>query len=124
MCIRILFIMIQVTKMKWDDLNLEKNNPGPFFSYCQSKLANCLFTVELAERFGSDGITSVSVHPGTVVTNIARDIGKRMSITMLLLLTLYPLYLFVGKTSRQGAQTSIHCAVDDDLPSQNGKYFA
>jgi retinol dehydrogenase-12 len=109
--------------MKWDDLNLEKNNPGSFFSYCQSKPANCLFTIESAERFGKDGVTSVSVHPGTVVTNIARDISKRMSLSTLLILTLYPLYLYVGKTSRQGAQTSINCALDDDIPSQNGKYF-
>ena len=49
-------------KMNWDDLGFEKN----YFSwtaYRHSKLANILFTIELAERLKGTGVTTVSLHP-------------------------------------------------------------
>ena len=113
----------KVTKMKWDDLNLEKNYPGTFTAYAHSKLANCLFTVEAAERFGKDGVSVVSVHPGMVNSSIVRDLDKRLSVSTVLLLSLYPWFVYAAKTNWQGAQTTIHCAVDENIPAQNGKYF-
>jgi retinol dehydrogenase-12 len=110
--------------MRWDDLNLEKSYPGYFLAYCHSKLANCLFTLELAERYGKDGITAVSVHPGMVKTNIARDLGRKLkSVFTILVLPLFPFYLLAAKTTWQGAQTTIHCAVDEHVLDHNGKYF-
>jgi len=49
--------------MNWKDLQSDKNydwRPA----YCQSKLANVLFTVELAERLKGTQVTTVSLHPG------------------------------------------------------------
>lgn len=42
-------------------------------AYGQSKTANMLFSVELAARLGSKGVVSVSVHPGTISTNLATN---------------------------------------------------
>ena len=49
--------------MNWDDLNLEKSYNG-FTAYKQSKLANCLFTIELDKRLKDTGVIAVSLHPG------------------------------------------------------------
>ncbi len=45
-----------------------------YLSYCRSKLANVLFARELGKRVGEDGVTVVSLHPGTVYTEITRDL--------------------------------------------------
>lgn len=49
--------------MNWDDLNQEKSYSA-IFGYQQSKLANCLFTIELARRLKDTGVVAVSLHPG------------------------------------------------------------
>jgi NAD(P)-dependent dehydrogenase (short-subunit alcohol dehydrogenase family) len=55
--------------MNWEDLNMFG---GPAVAaYCQAKLANLLFTRELARRVGASGIVAQSIHPGTVRSNFA-----------------------------------------------------
>ena len=49
--------------MNWDDLNMEKSFAS-FPAYKQSKLANCLFTIELDRRLKDAGVIAVSLHPG------------------------------------------------------------
>ncbi len=46
---------------------------NPYLSYCRSKLANVMFARELGKRVGEDGVTVVSLHPGTVYTEITRS---------------------------------------------------
>ena len=54
--------------MNWDDLNFAANySTGA--AYCQAKLANVLFTRELARRGAADGITANAIHPGAVTSN-------------------------------------------------------
>lgn len=56
--------------MNWDDLNMFENfTTGG--AYCQAKLANILFTRELARRAGGDGIIAQSMHPGRIKSNFA-----------------------------------------------------
>jgi NAD(P)-dependent dehydrogenase (short-subunit alcohol dehydrogenase family) len=56
--------------MNWDDLNMfDQFTTGG--AYCQAKLANLLFTRELARRFEKDGIVAQSMHPGRVDSNFA-----------------------------------------------------
>ena len=47
---------------------------NPYLSYCRSKLANVMFARELGKRVGESGVTVVSLHPGTVYTEITRDL--------------------------------------------------
>ena len=70
------------------------------------------------------GVTCVSLHPGGVKTEIWRDRGKLSFASNILLNGIFkPLVNIIGKTAKQGAQTSIHCATSDDVPNHNGAYF-
>ncbi|KAF1989016.1 NAD(P)-binding protein [Aulographum hederae CBS 113979] len=62
--------------VRWDDINLSKvsEQEYPLVGYGQSKTANILFTVGLARRFGSRGVEAYSVHPGSIWTNLMRDL--------------------------------------------------
>lgn len=85
-------------------------------AYCQSKLANVLFTRELARRLQGSTVTVNSVHPGTVNSDLTRH-----STVMMILFTVFSMFL---KTPREGAQTSIYCAVAEELQSISGKHFS
>ena len=64
------------------------------------------------------------MHPGAVKTDIFRDRGKLSFASNVLINGIFkPLVKVIGKTAKQGAQTSIHCATSDDVLNQNGAYF-
>lgn len=66
-----------VPGMNFDDLNSEKSfATGP--AYCQAKLANILFTRELARRLAGTGIAAQAMHPGRVASNFASHGDKAM----------------------------------------------
>ncbi len=54
--------------MNWDDLQFEENFSAGA-AYCQAKLANLLFTHELARRYGAEGIVAQAMHPGIIASN-------------------------------------------------------
>jgi NAD(P)-dependent dehydrogenase (short-subunit alcohol dehydrogenase family) len=60
--------------LNWDDLQSMNDNAG--VAYCQAKLANLLFTRELARRAASDGIIAQAMHPGVAATNFAEHGGE------------------------------------------------
>jgi len=82
-------------------------------AYRQSKLANILFSNELARRVAGRGVTSNSLHPGGVATEIARDAAWWMRVGMRL----------VGTTPAKGARTSVQLASAPELEGVTGKYF-
>lgn len=82
--------------------------------YAVSKLANVLFTAELARRLEGTGVTTYAVHPGV----IASDIWKRIPGIV------RPLAKAFMKSNEEGAQTSIYCATDDAAGSESGRYYA
>lgn len=102
-------------KIHRNDLQMEKSY-SKWSAYFQSKLANILFTRELAKRLEGTGVTANSLHPGAVRTELARHLTV-MSVL------LKPFFLFY-KTPKSGAQTSIMLAVDPDLANVTGRYFA
>ncbi len=81
----------------------------PHPTYPVSKLANILFTKELARRLAGTGITTYAAHPGVVATDIWRVVPPRLQPFLKLLKPLMA-------TSEQGARTQIHCAV---APARN-----
>lgn len=85
-------------------------------AYCQSKLANVLFTRELARRLHGSNVTVNSVHPGTVRSELVRH-----STAMSLLFAVFSMFL---KTPKEGAQTSVYCAIAEELQSISGKHFS
>jgi len=81
--------------------------------YAVSKLCNVLFTQELARRLAGTGVTSYSLHPGVV----ASDIWRRVPWPVRPLVTRRML------TVDQGAQTSLYCATSPELAEVSGRFY-
>ena len=103
-------------KIHFDDINLSKNF-NVITAYSQSKLANVLFTRELARRIKERGITVNCCHPGAVATNIGidRETGFGKTITGML----KPFF----QTPEEGARTAIFLASDNSVKDITGEYF-
>ncbi|XP_041035476.1 retinol dehydrogenase 11-like [Carcharodon carcharias] len=109
----------RIGKIRFNDINM-KECYDPLVAYCQSKLANILFTRELAQRLQGTGVTVNAVHPGILWTDMTRNMMYHQPVWVRLLIA--PLY-FCLKTAKQGAQTTIHCAVTPELDTVTGQYF-
>ena len=103
-------------EIDFDDLQSERRYRG-FPVYGKSKLANILFTYELAERLRGTGVTANCVHPGAVSTNFGTNNGGFM---ILLFRALKPFM----RTPEQGADTLIYLAFSPDVEGVSGRYFA
>jgi retinol dehydrogenase 14 len=99
----------------FDNLQGEKNFNG-MQAYGQSKLANVLFTYELARRLEGTGVTANALHPGFIATGFARNNGFLYDFGMRLV------SLFIRKPY-QGAQTTIYLATSPEVEGVTGKYF-
>ena len=106
----------KVGKIHFDDINL-KNGYNVIKAYSQSKLANVLFTKELARRLKKRRISVNCCHPGAVATNIGidRETGFGKTITGLL----KPFF----QTPADGARTAIYLAVDEAVSNKTGGYY-
>lgn len=107
-----------------DDLSGARHPYSPMGAYGQSKLANILFTRELARRLGTPDPTAArrqtanTLHPGVIATNITRTIP---SVAQLAMRTLSPLVL---KTAAQGAATQCYLATNPAVANVTGAYYA
>lgn len=111
----------EIGAIKLDDLNSEKSY-GRIEAYSQSKLANVLFSSSLAMRLQGSSVTTYSLHPGAVDTELARYapvIGNKIVYKIIHLL-LWPFF----KTSEEGAQTTNYCAVEPSIADETGKYYS
>jgi len=106
-------------KIAFDDLQLEKNYS--FVSaYSQSKLANVLFSMELAKRLQGTGVSAFSLHPEVIHTEFLRGVPYLSSLHQSTVWkTLIPM-----KTPLQGAQTTLYCTLQEGLEAQSGRYFS
>jgi NAD(P)-dependent dehydrogenase (short-subunit alcohol dehydrogenase family) len=105
------------TSGKFDPENLQSEKKfGPFSTYCDTKLLNILFTIELARRLKDDGISVNALHPGVVNTNFAGEFTGILGV--------------LGKLSKpflispeKGAATSVYLATSEEVKNITGKYF-
>jgi NAD(P)-dependent dehydrogenase (short-subunit alcohol dehydrogenase family) len=103
-------------RIDFDDLQSDRSYSGAR-AYNQSKLANVLFTYELARRRATS-VTANALHPGVASTSFgAEDPGTLQRL-------LVPFMRPFMKTPAQGAATSIHLASAPDLHQVTGRYFA
>jgi NAD(P)-dependent dehydrogenase (short-subunit alcohol dehydrogenase family) len=109
--------------MDLDDINFEHRSYDTFSAYGQAKTANILMTVELHRRFGADGITALSVHPGTCQTNLGRYMDRTTAKTLFKMGpdTFAPENM---KSVAQAAATSVWAATAPSLTGRGGAYLA
>ncbi len=103
-------------KMDLGDLQSTKRYRG-FPVYGMTKLANIMFTYELAERLRGTGVTANTLHPGGVSTNF----GNNNNGVMTLLFRAFKPFM---RTPEQGADTVIYLASSPDVEGMTGKYLA
>ncbi|HEY6256252.1 MAG TPA: SDR family NAD(P)-dependent oxidoreductase [Xanthobacteraceae bacterium] len=102
--------------LDFDDLQMEKHYRA-LTAYGRSKLANILFTRELARRLAGTGVTANCLHPGFVATGLGQRDAGFFGITVRLSM------LFASKPER-GARTIVHLAASPDVATATGGYFA
>ena len=101
----------------FEDLQGEHDYSGQR-AYNQSKLANVMFTYELARRLQGSGVTANALHPGVVRTNFGREDSKGWMRLML------PVIRPFLKSPERGAATSLYLASSPDVEGVSGRYFA
>lgn len=81
--------------------------------YEVSKLANVLFTRELAKRIGPTGVHSYSLHPGVIASEIWREVPWPIRPVM---------EMFMISTE-EGAKTTLYCATSPEVASHDGRFY-
>ena len=107
-------------KINFADLEGKQTYSG-FGAYAQSKLANILFTYELARRLAGSGVTVNTLHPGFIASNFAMDnfVGWRRALSWLY----RGVQRVAARSPEQGAATSIYLATDPAVATISGEYF-
>lgn len=100
----------------FDDLAMA-NDYSDSLAYGHSKLANALFSLQLAELLRGTRITSNALHPGVISTELARNLNPFTRF-------IWNAYVGVaGKTVEQGAATTCYVATHPSLGNVSGRYF-
>jgi len=102
-------------KIDFEDLQSERRY-RPFKVYGMTKLANILFTYELAERLEGTGVVANSLHPGGVNTNFGNN---NRSFGTLIFRAFKPFM----RTPEQGADTVVYLAVSPEAGKMTGRYL-
>ncbi|HEX9097277.1 MAG TPA: SDR family oxidoreductase [Candidatus Dormibacteraeota bacterium] len=103
-------------RVPFDDLNAERSWGGAGFTrYGQTKLANVLFTVELARRLEGTGVTANAFHPGFVATGFNRNNGVLMRLGMAISRPF-------ARSPQKGAESLVWLVDSEDATQLNGAY--
>ena len=114
----------------FDDLNWEKTEYSEIKAYQQSKLANYLHAMEAAKRYPVDKLISVAVHPGWVQSNLDVHFFRKVLgdgfIGQTIANIVRKLSLWKGDmiTAVDGAQTTLHCVLEDPEKMENGAFYS
>ena len=104
----------RTTGIHWEDVRRPTHSMTGIREYANSKLANVLFSAELAKRLKGTQVSTYSLHPGVVDTEIWRALPNWAR----------PLLRLRGLlTAEEGARTTLHCALQAP-PSETGLYYA
>ena len=97
----------------WGALREPTKSRSALPEYAVSKLANVLFTKELARRLEGSGVTAYALHPGVVASDIWRRVpwGLRSLVKLFMIST------------EEGAETTLYCATAPELASKSGRYY-
>jgi NAD(P)-dependent dehydrogenase (short-subunit alcohol dehydrogenase family) len=101
--------------LDFDNLQGERGYHG-WQAYCRSKLANVLFTYELARRLAGTGVTANALHPGWVATGFGGNNGWRGRLLQLAARV-------KGLSPEEGARTILYLATAPQVETFTGQYF-
>ena len=107
------------TKINFDDLQGERRYRG-MQAYSQSKLANVLFTYELARRLDGTGVTALCLHPGAVYPGLYRSYKGALGAVVRALIGASRPFLL---NAEQGAATSVYLASSPEVDRVTGRYY-
>jgi retinol dehydrogenase 14 len=116
---RIVVVASQVEargRINFEDLHFDRTHYEPLAAYCQSKLANVLFTYELSRRLRGTDITANCLHPGVIATNLLCDYMGRPRV-------MSKVHRLTHPGPKEGAEVSIKLATDPALAGVSGRYF-
>lgn len=103
-------------RMPFDNLQFERGGYTLMRAYARSKLANVLFTRELARRLAGTGVTANSLHPGAVATNIWSH-ASRYTQPLLAVAKLFMI------SAEKGADGIVYLAASPEIDGQTGGYY-
>ena len=103
----------QAKGIDWAALQKPTKSVTALKEYEVSKLANVLFTKELARRLSGTKVTTYAVHPGVVATDVWRRVPAPVRWVMKKFMI----------TPEQGAVSSLRCATDPELATETGRYY-
>ena len=97
----------------FETLRKPTSSIGGLKEYAVAKLSNILFTAELSQRLEGSGVTTYSLHPGVVATNVWRAVP-------------WPFQALIKRfmiSEEEGARTSLYCATEPALANESGLYY-
>lgn len=97
----------------WEAVRQPTRTRTALAEYGVSKLANVLHAEELARRLDGDGVTTYSLHPGVVASDVWRKVPWPIR----------PLMKLRMRSTQEGAETSLYCATSPDVAAQTGLYY-
>jgi len=97
----------------WEAIRRPAVTRTAFDEYCVSKLANVLHAQELGRRLEGTGVTTYSLHPGTIASDVWREVPFGLRHVMKLFMS----------SPEQGARTTLHCATSPDVAAETGRYY-
>jgi dehydrogenase/reductase SDR family protein 13 len=97
----------------WDAVRRTTVTRTGFDEYGVSKLANVLHAQELGRQLAGTGVTTYSLHPGAIASDVWREVPFGLRQVMKLFM----------KSTEQGALTSVYCATSPDVADQTGRYY-
>jgi NAD(P)-dependent dehydrogenase (short-subunit alcohol dehydrogenase family) len=103
----------QAKGIDWDAVRQPTGSRVGMKEYSESKLANVLHAQELARRLAGTNVTTYSLHPGV----IASDVYRRVPWPLRKVMTMFM------KSTEDGAKTSLHCATSPEVAAETGLYY-
>jgi len=104
-----------------DDLHFDKRPYNGVVAYGQSKLAIVIYARHLAKRLDGTGVSVFSTHPGWIRSNLVKH---TMPVWVQNVLLKPFSGLLTMMSAEDGAQTQLHCLLDDDAPNHSGEYYS
>jgi retinol dehydrogenase 14 len=104
------------SRVPFDNLQFEKGGYGIVRAYARSKLANVLFTTELARRLAGTGVTANCLHPGAVATNIWSRAPGYVRLV-------FPVAKLFMLSAEQGADPIVYLAANAEVEGLTGGYY-